>query len=74
MATAFATVTFDKHLAEGWIAKAGKAAFFDGKRRFERVLWWDWHEGKYYVKLNGNAYAFTPYSEQGEAGIIIGHI
>ena len=70
----FTTVVFDDHKANGWIAKAGKASFFDGMRRYERALWRDDWNGRFYVKLNGEAYEFTPFTVQSEADVIIGQI
>lgn len=68
------TIRFMEHKRNGLVEKAGNCVFADGRHTVYRTLWYDTELEEYVVKLDSNAYPFTPYSRQTSSEFIRGHI
>lgn len=71
------TVGFEASKRLGFVVKCGKCRFMDGRREYERTMWYDKSTDEFVIMLNGNAYPFKPYSAKCQAyaeDYIIGRI
>lgn len=71
------TLYFESRKERGLIGKAAlKALFTDGTQVKARALWKDTETGEMWVKLDGQAFKFTPYPDrlQTAPGFLRGHV
>lgn len=69
------TFSFMSDKKAGKVKKIGRAAFLNGRTRFERALYHNDNDNKLYVILNREACVFTPYvAGRPVCGITLGWI
>ena len=72
----FSTLYFESRKERGFIAKEPQKALFRDGTPVARALWKDTETGEMWVKLDGQAFKFTPYPDrlQTAPGFIRGHV